>query len=110
MMPINVLKNFSPRNTDLETMIAAAESLKILATGFESRGIETPEWVSTKLADCEAEINSMVRSERVAELKKMKARRLALTPKSELLANLDQEIARREALLKGEPLSSVKPD
>lgn len=92
-MNINSLKNLTLRNVTLEEAMAARAELKLLATSYEENKITIPDWIGEKIIEIEKEIKDQVRSERLATLKKLEARRAALMTTDEKRKALDDEIS-----------------
>ncbi len=98
-MDIRSLKNFQVHGNDVDELIAVEADLKTLAQTYAGRNLEIPEWVNEKLGAIDIEIKTLVRAERQAKIKKMKAQRSALMTPDEKRQRLDAEIAEEEALL-----------
>lgn len=95
-MNINSLKNLQIRSISLDEAVAARGELKILATNYDDLKVGIPEWITTKIDELEIEIKSQVRSERLADLQKLKSRRSALMTADEKRSALDAQIAELE--------------
>lgn len=83
----------------VEELIVGKAQLETVDSGYQSLGIETPEWVIDKLGETDREINSRVRGELQRRLRAAKARRAALRTREEQRSGLDSEIAELEKKL-----------
>lgn len=91
-------ENFST----VEELMLAEDQLKTLDARYQELKLQTPEWITDKLAEVNHEITSRVRSELMKNLRAAKARRSALRTADEKRADLDEEIKELEAKLTGD--------
>lgn len=98
-MNASQLKQFLVDDIAIEDLILARGDLAKLDAGYQELNIETPEWVTDKLALVNKEIIDRNRGELQRRLKAAKARRAGLATAEEKRAGLDAEIAALEQSL-----------
>jgi hypothetical protein len=96
-MNVVKLENFSVRNVSLEELVAVRSDLKTLANNYEDLKVDMPEWLPAKIEEVEREISSQTKTEKLARLKKLEARRASLMTADEKRKNVDDEIASLKA-------------
>lgn len=88
--------------TDLEQIDTVADllliksQLRVVDDGFQELKVETPEWITDKLAEVNSEVNTRLKGELLRRLRAAKARRSALRTDTEKREELDQQIAELE--------------
>lgn len=93
------LQGFLVDDICMEDLILAKSALRSLDNGVQEAGIETPEWVTDKMALVTAEITNRNRVELQKRLKAVKARRSALATMDEKRSRLESEISDLEKKL-----------
>ena len=84
----------------VEELILAKSTLVTLDTGYQTEGIDSPEWVTDGLGTLSREITSRNRAELERQLKASLSRREALATVDEKRATLDEKIKALEEKLK----------
>lgn len=100
-MNSNQLRQFLVDGVSIEDLVLAKADLKTLDAGYQELGIDTPEWITDKLAVVSSEIINRNRAELMRRLKAAKARRVGLASVEEKRKGLDDEIEALEKQLKG---------
>lgn len=98
-MNVRELKNMLTNEVQVEDLILAKVSLKILDGGFQESGVDTPDWILDKLQLIASEINNRNRADIQKQLKQAKARREAIATPDEKRGKLDAQIAELEKKL-----------
>jgi hypothetical protein len=92
-MNVDYLKKLVVRSgTDVDVLIAARGDLKSLAQNYDDLKLDTPDWISDKIVEVENEIKSQVRADRLAQLKKLEAKKAALMSRDERRDLIDKQI------------------
>ena len=77
----------------VEELILAKSELATIDNGYQDLSLDTPEWVTDKLMEVNAQINARVAGELKRRLRAATARREALQTNAEKRKTLDAEIA-----------------
>ena len=77
------LKSFLTDQIELDDLVLAKDALITLDRGYQELGVDTPEWITDKLAAVSNEIVSRNRAELQRQLRAAKARRAALSTREE---------------------------
>lgn len=86
------LQSFLVDEIQVEDLVLARAQLTALDVGYQDLGIETPEWVTDKLAQVNREVVNRNRDELERRLKAAEARRAGLATAEEKRQSLDAEI------------------
>jgi len=92
------LKDLAVDAVSLSDLILAQESLRVLDTGYQGLGIDTPEWITDLAYMVNREIVENEANLR-KQLRLMEQRRAALATPAEQREQLDQSIANLKAKL-----------
>jgi len=98
-MTAKQLQALLAEDISIEDLILAKNDLKVLDTGFQEIGVESPEWVTDKLSLVSDEIVNRNRAELQKRLRAAKARRAALATPDEKRGALEREIEALEQKL-----------
>jgi len=92
MISVMKLKNFDVAAASLEELIAVRAEVKLLAANYSDLNIDMPESFMDLLGNVDRCIDGLLRATRLAELKKLEAKRAALMTTDEKRQRLDTEI------------------
>jgi len=93
------LKDLAVDAVSLSDLILAQESLRVLDTGYQGLGIDTPEWITDLAYMVNREIVAKNEANLRKQLRLMEQRRAALATPAEQREQLDQSIANLKAKL-----------
>lgn len=95
------LMNILTDEVNMDDLVLAQSNLKTLDAGYDSSGIETPEWVIDKLTAVSSEINSRNRAELQRQLRTLRAQQMADMTMSERRKTREDKIKELEGKLGG---------
>jgi hypothetical protein len=99
MASLRILIQLDPDGADVEDLYLARGVLRMVDSGYQEDGIDTPEFIVDKLNSINRELTLRNRADIERKLKLAKARRDGLKTRDERLADINAEIAKLEQKL-----------